>query len=255
MDVRLLAELDVLIELQQRKVQLLTKLQQQQQQQQQQPLHTPSPAPSSPPSPDPSSSPSFPIPLHRSHPSSSSPSTSSSFSVTQFLSRASVFLVAIGATVIYQNFARKGKPLFGSGRRAASVDAREFERLERDLRMRRLQQTRAADPVHAGLHRRRVHSPARDGAVASTVYADDDEWREDAAPLDEGAGDFWDARETDHRTYTGLLGKEDAKDASEGEEEAEDDPSTAEGAQPAGALGPADGVSDDEYDEDDEDEW
>ena len=242
-DAQLLTELDVLIDLQQRKVQLLTDIQRR--------LHsTPSPLPSDPhpPPPSPSSNPLIP---HSPNPPPSPPfphppptpphklPASSPWSIPQFLSRASIFLVAIGATVIYQHFQRSKRP---------RPSARDGDALQREWRRERLRVVRGKE----GLVRRRVE---RGEGVEAVVYGNEDEWREEEVGegevLDEGVGDFWDSQESDHATYRGVLGV----DEKEGEEEAEGEGGTGEDDGPEVGGAPALLPSDDEYDEDDEDEW
>ena len=108
-----------------------------------------------------------------------------------------------------------------------------------------------------GLRRRMVQ---REGGLEAVVYGNEDEWREEevraGGVLDEGVGDFWDAQESEHATYRGVLGV-DEKEGVEEEEEEEGEGSKGEdeGLGKEGGIHPLAPSDGDEYDEDDEDEW
>ena len=257
-DRQLLAELDVLIELQQRKVQLLTDIQRHQHT-----LSVPSPFSDSVLSPS-LPAPSAPTSVHPPlstldhtppRPPPPPPKTSPTWSVTHFLSRASIFLVAIGVTIVWQHFQRSKRRL------PPPRSAPQSDHLQRALRLKRLH---ASSP---GL-RRRVHAEGAQG-METVVYGGEDELREDelteAGVLDEGVGDFWDAGDAQHDTYQGVLGVDDTEEGTEGD----DGEGLGTSQELDGRAEPVDTVrpgtitdvhplddEDDAYDEDDdEDEW
>ena len=253
----LLRELDRLIELQERKVQLLTDMKRDQQQRRA--SDAAAAPPLDPPIVQPASSPaaavSEPLPAAPARAGASPPpSPWHSFSVSHFVSRAALFLVAIACTVLYQHYSRRT----GGERRRKAVlaEQEDIAALERQWRQRRLQSLRV---LRDGQLRPRVHRGGGElggGAVSAVVYGDEDELREEEEEgagrvLDEAQGDYWDASSSRHEAYAGVLGT--GEEAEEAEEAAEGQSMETQQAASASALVAAD--SEDDDDEVDDEDW
>ena len=264
-DSRLLHELDRLIELHQRKVDVLLRMRQETLHTQSIPLdsriqHSANAVSPAPMSVDSGLSATDAIPLtaakqpRHSRPRSSSSSEPFTLSnaIPQLVQRAAVFLAAIAVLVVYQYVQHKRSQQQPAT--ATTSRAWEDEWMARRRRREALEQPRRTTKVQdvAGVRRRRTgaevggreryeqEEEGKELRVESEVYEE-----RDSVEWDEAAGDYWDASVSRHDGYVGVFGVED-----EEKEEAEEDEQARSGGE--GITEQDINDDDDEYEEEEE---